>query len=145
MSRKSYRQIGVNSRITVETEREGHMSNTGTRFFGMPLEQLVRSNRVGGVSSSLGHTENWFRLLHRSGAPGCCFSHPLLRPVAAALVAAALRWPEPRLSLIRAAQPETLMGGESSQIIRCQGSKKVWSSDRFAELLAVRRVEDSSE
>ena len=76
------------------------MSNTGTRFFGMPLEQLVRSNRVGGSLSSLGHTENWFRLLHRRGAARVLFFASSC-PVAAALVAAALRWPEPRLSLIR--------------------------------------------
>ena len=145
MSRKSYRQIGVNSRITVETEREGHMSNTGTRFFGMPLEQLVRSNRVGGSLLHLAILKTgsvcciaWrARVLFFASSPSSrrCRS----RGGSAALARA------PTLSDSRAAQPETLMGGESSQIIRCQGSKKVWSSDRFAELLAVRRVEDSSE
>ena len=120
------------------------MSNTGTRFFGMPLEQLVRSNRVGGSLSSLGHTENWFRLLHRVARQGAVFRILLSRRCRSRGGSAALAR-APTLSDSRAAQPETLMGGGSSQIIRCQGSKKVWSSDRFAELLAVRRVEDSSE
>ena len=84
------------------------MSNTGTRFFGMPLEQLVRSNRVGGSLSSLGHTENWFRLLHRMARQGADFRRSSLSfPVApAALTWRRQRWraalAEPaRLSLIR--------------------------------------------
>jgi hypothetical protein len=72
----------------------------------MPLEQLFKSCR--GVLSSLGHTENWFRLLHRMARQGADFRiSSLSSPVApAALTRRRQQWraalAEPaRLSLIR--------------------------------------------
>jgi hypothetical protein len=73
----------------------------------------TRSNRVGGSLSSLGHTENWFRLLHRMARQGADFRLSLLclplSHMAAVAMARCVGRARATLSDSRAAQPETLM------------------------------------
>jgi hypothetical protein len=87
----------------------------------------TRSNRVGGSLSSLGHTENWFRLLHRMARQGADFRRSSLSfacrsHMAAAAMARCVGRARATLSDSRAAQPETLMDQVDYSLLGMQKS-----------------------